>query len=49
MSGTPFKLGTFAKQGSGAFAAIVLGEDDVINLKAAPNAAALSTTASTAY
>jgi 2-keto-4-pentenoate hydratase/2-oxohepta-3-ene-1,7-dioic acid hydratase in catechol pathway len=42
MNGTPFKLGTFAKQGGGAFAAIVLGDDDVINLKAAPNAAALS-------
>jgi len=44
MNGTPFKLGTFAKQGGGAFAAIVLGDDDVINLKAAPNAAALSST-----
>ena len=31
MNGTPFKLGTFAKQGGGAFAAIVLG-DDVIDL-----------------
>jgi 2,4-didehydro-3-deoxy-L-rhamnonate hydrolase len=44
MNGTPFKLGTFAKQGGGAFAAIVLGDDDVINLKDAPNAAALSST-----
>jgi 2-keto-4-pentenoate hydratase/2-oxohepta-3-ene-1,7-dioic acid hydratase in catechol pathway len=44
MSGTPFKLGTFARQGGGAFAAIVLGDDDVINLKAAPNAANLSST-----
>ena len=44
MDGTPFKLGTFAKQGGGAFAAIVLGEDDVIDLKDAPNAAALSGT-----
>jgi 2,4-didehydro-3-deoxy-L-rhamnonate hydrolase len=44
MNGAPFKLGTFAKQGGGAFAAIVLGDDDVINLKAAPNAAALSGT-----
>jgi 2,4-diketo-3-deoxy-L-fuconate hydrolase len=32
MNGTPFKLGTFAKNGGGAFAAIVLG-DDVIDLK----------------
>jgi 2,4-didehydro-3-deoxy-L-rhamnonate hydrolase len=31
MNGTPFKLGTFAKSGGGAFAAIVLG-DDVIEL-----------------
>ena len=30
MNGTPFKLGTFAKSGSGSFAAIVLG-DDVID------------------
>jgi hypothetical protein len=44
MNGTPFKLGTFAKRGGGAFAAIVLGDDDVINLKAALNAAALSST-----
>ena len=44
MNGTPFKLGTFAKQGGVAFAAIVLGDDDVINLKAAPNASALSST-----
>jgi 2,4-didehydro-3-deoxy-L-rhamnonate hydrolase len=44
MNGTPFKLGTFAKQGGGAFAAIVLGDDDVIDLKGAPNPAALSST-----
>ncbi len=31
MNGTPFRLGTFAKSGGGAFAAIVLG-DDVIEL-----------------
>ncbi len=43
MSGTPFKLGTFAKAGT-VFAGIVLGDDDVINLKAAPNAVALSGT-----
>jgi 2,4-didehydro-3-deoxy-L-rhamnonate hydrolase len=43
MSGTPFKLGTFAKAGN-AFAGIVLGDDDVINLKAVPNAVALSST-----
>jgi 2,4-didehydro-3-deoxy-L-rhamnonate hydrolase len=34
MNGTPFKLGTFARPGSGPFAAIVLG-DDVIALAAA--------------
>jgi 2,4-diketo-3-deoxy-L-fuconate hydrolase len=33
MNGTPFKLGTFAKPGGGAFAAIVL-HDDVFDLKA---------------
>jgi 2,4-didehydro-3-deoxy-L-rhamnonate hydrolase len=44
MNDTPFKLGTFAKRGGGAFVAIVLGDDDVINLKAAPAAAALSGT-----
>ena len=33
MNGTPFKLGTFAKQGGKPFAAIVLG-DDVIELAA---------------
>ena len=33
MNGTPFKLGTFARPGSGPFAAIVLG-DDVIALAA---------------
>ena len=41
MNGTPFKLGMFTKPGVRPFAAIVLG-DDVINLKAAPNAASLS-------
>jgi len=35
MNGTPFKLGTFAKSGAKAFAAIVLGGDDVIELGAA--------------
>jgi 2,4-didehydro-3-deoxy-L-rhamnonate hydrolase len=44
MNSTPFKLGTFAKQGGGAFAAILLDDDDIINLKRAPNAAALSST-----
>lgn len=34
MSGSPFKLGGFAKSGGGAFAAVVLG-DDVIPLTAA--------------
>ena len=38
MNGTPFKLGTFTKAGVRPFAAIVLGDDDVIDLKAAPNA-----------
>src|SRR5579862_3586059 len=38
MNGTPFKLGTFAKHGGGAFAAIVLG-DDVIEIAAAHRAA----------
>jgi 2-keto-4-pentenoate hydratase/2-oxohepta-3-ene-1,7-dioic acid hydratase in catechol pathway len=37
MNGTPFKLGTFAKRGGGAFAAIVLG-DDVFDIAAAPTA-----------
>ena len=32
MNGTPFKLATFAKNGGGAFAAVVLG-DDVIDLR----------------
>jgi len=32
MNGTPFKLGTFAKDGGGAFAAVVLG-DNVIDLR----------------
>ena len=48
MNGTPFKLGTFAKQGGKPFAAIVLG-DDAIELAAATAAARkgnLSTTAS---
>jgi hypothetical protein len=44
MNGAPFKLGTFAEQDGGAFAAIVLGDDDVINLKVVPKAAALSST-----
>jgi 2,4-didehydro-3-deoxy-L-rhamnonate hydrolase len=44
MTGTPFKLGTFAQAGVTPFAAIVLGDDDVINLKAVPNAVALSST-----
>ncbi|HTV37450.1 MAG TPA: fumarylacetoacetate hydrolase family protein, partial [Xanthobacteraceae bacterium] len=44
MNGTPFKLGTFAKSGGAPFAAIVLGDDDVINLKALPNAVTLSST-----
>src|SRR6204780_3599838 len=34
MNGTPFKLGTFAKQGGAAFAALVL-DDDVVDLKSA--------------
>ena len=38
MNGTPFKLGTFAKQGGKPFAAIVLG-DDVIELEAVHRAA----------
>jgi 2,4-diketo-3-deoxy-L-fuconate hydrolase len=42
MNGTPFKLGTFAKHGGGAFAAIVLG-DDVIDLKLARGGALSST------
>jgi 2,4-didehydro-3-deoxy-L-rhamnonate hydrolase len=34
MNGTPFKLGTFAAHGGGsAFAAVVLGDDDVFNLR----------------
>jgi 2,4-didehydro-3-deoxy-L-rhamnonate hydrolase len=37
MNGTPFKLGTFAKQGAKPFAAIVLG-DDVFDIAAAPKA-----------
>src|SRR6202046_959320 len=42
MNGKPFKLGTFAKQGGGASAAIVL-DDDVVDLKSA-RGAKLSTT-----
>jgi 2-keto-4-pentenoate hydratase/2-oxohepta-3-ene-1,7-dioic acid hydratase in catechol pathway len=34
MNGTPFKLGTFAKQGGGAFVALVLG-DEAVDLAAA--------------
>lgn len=34
MNGTPFKLGTFAKPGGAAFAAIVL-DDDVVDLNSA--------------
>jgi 2,4-didehydro-3-deoxy-L-rhamnonate hydrolase len=37
MNGTPFKLGTFVKQGGGAFAAIVLG-DTAIDVAAAQTA-----------
>jgi 2,4-didehydro-3-deoxy-L-rhamnonate hydrolase len=44
MNGTPFKLGIFAKGRSGPFAAVVLGDDDVISLKALPNAVTLSST-----
>jgi 2,4-diketo-3-deoxy-L-fuconate hydrolase len=46
VNGTPFKLGTFAKSGSGKFAALVLG-DDAIPLavaQAAAGAARLSAT-----
>jgi 2-keto-4-pentenoate hydratase/2-oxohepta-3-ene-1,7-dioic acid hydratase in catechol pathway len=35
MNGTPFKLGTFAAQSGGAFAAVVLG-DDVFSLRSIP-------------
>jgi 2,4-didehydro-3-deoxy-L-rhamnonate hydrolase len=42
MNGTPFKLGTFAKNGGGAFAAIVL-DDDVIDLKLGRGSALSST------
>ena len=34
MNGTPFKLGTFAKQGGKPFAAIVLA-DDVVDIATA--------------
>ena len=34
MHGTPFKLGTFAKSGEPPFAAIVLGNNDIIELSA---------------
>jgi 2,4-didehydro-3-deoxy-L-rhamnonate hydrolase len=44
MSSTPFKLGTFARTSGAPFAAIVLGDDDVISLQSAPNAVALSST-----
>ena len=44
MNGTPFKLGTFTRTGGKPFVGIVLGDDDVINLKAAPNSAALTST-----
>jgi 2-keto-4-pentenoate hydratase/2-oxohepta-3-ene-1,7-dioic acid hydratase in catechol pathway len=47
MNGTPFKLGTFAKQGGGAFAAVVLG-DDAIALAAATAAARKGELGSTA-
>jgi 2,4-diketo-3-deoxy-L-fuconate hydrolase len=47
MNGTPFKLGTFAKQGGKPFAAIVLG-DDVIELAAAATAARKGVLSSTA-
>ena len=47
MNGTPFKLGTFAKQGGGAFAAVVLG-DDAIALAAAAAAARKGELSSTA-
>jgi len=33
MNGTPFKLGTFARHTGGVFAAIVLGDSDVIDLR----------------
>ncbi|MGB6621613.1 MAG: fumarylacetoacetate hydrolase family protein [Xanthobacteraceae bacterium] len=42
MNGTPFKLGTFVKAGVRPFVAIVLGDDDVISLMAAPNSGSLS-------
>jgi 2-keto-4-pentenoate hydratase/2-oxohepta-3-ene-1,7-dioic acid hydratase in catechol pathway len=47
MNGTPFKLGTFAKQDGGAFAAVVLG-DDAIALAAATAAARKGELGSTA-
>jgi 2,4-didehydro-3-deoxy-L-rhamnonate hydrolase len=47
MNGTPFKLGTFAKQGGKPFAAIVLG-DDAIELAAATAAARKGDVSSTA-
>ncbi|HEY5063498.1 MAG TPA: fumarylacetoacetate hydrolase family protein [Xanthobacteraceae bacterium] len=42
MNGTPFKLGTFVKAGVRPFVAVVLGDDDVISLMAAPNSGSLS-------
>jgi 2,4-diketo-3-deoxy-L-fuconate hydrolase len=47
MNGTPFKLGTFAKQDGGAFGAVVLG-DDAIALAAATAAARKGELGSTA-
>ena len=44
MNGTPFKLGTFAKQGGGAFAAVVLGDDAIALAAATAAARKLSTT-----
>src|SRR5580658_104050 len=42
MNGTPFKLGTFAAQTGGAFAAVVLG-DDVFSLRSIPGSKLSST------
>jgi 2,4-didehydro-3-deoxy-L-rhamnonate hydrolase len=42
MNGTPFKLGTFARQHGGTFVAVVLG-DDVIDLRSATSGALSST------
>ena len=48
MNGTPFKLGTFAKNGGGSFAAIVLGNDafDLAAAAAAARKGSLSSAAS---